>query len=695
MRAEQPSKIKFSDYHQPALPNGQYEIGISQRLIKVPFQLSQALLNSISNTDLSKAVKDKLKNSTKTFASEDEFIQSLKTEATLTDDEWLHNEDAIYKCIPEVLIAPGIKKTFHVAGERFHLNPKEIATVFPPVSSLGEHSTVFPHIMINRSTLPWERVVSPSDNNTPWLALLVIHENEEGDVNSLVMKLTETIKGTDPQKQLKAALNISDLEPGQSEADNIQVLQIKKELLKKICPAKDHLHYLAHVRAGVNDVANVAGTEMAVIIANRLPKKGMRSTVYLVSLENRFKDGVFDESTIKDDLVHLVQLHSWSFTCTAGDFTTIIKNLNRQTSTICKPAVVADEKVNKLLRKGFYPLPHKLRQGAQTVSWYHGPLGVGNTAFKTNEPVSTADSLLCYDEENGMIDVSYAAAWELGRLLALQNTHFATELYKWKQQFRKTNYKAAQLAKVAHLMGANRDNTPNRLPDSVNAWLFDVSLLQGVPFNYLVPDEELLPVESIRFFKLDKAWIDSLQKGSLSIGGSNSQYKEAENKIFQQEADRFKKEKGALFNTASGFILRSEVVAGWPALQVEGYKIKLENDQKAKAVDTLQILRTVNLSPNVKLCLFDGDLKTVSLHLKAEALHFGVDNNGVADYSKKWRDKNGEEVAGSPIPVDIKDGVLELDKLLAIYKSKDPAFTSSAHLAVQLLEGVDEVRWTV
>jgi hypothetical protein len=28
---------------------------------------------------------------------------------------------------------------------------------FPPDGSLGEHSNVLPHIILNRSTLPWER----------------------------------------------------------------------------------------------------------------------------------------------------------------------------------------------------------------------------------------------------------------------------------------------------------------------------------------------------------------------------------------------------------------------------------------------------------------------------------------------------------------------------------------------------------
>jgi hypothetical protein len=32
-----------------------------------------------------------------------------------------------------------------------------------------------------------------------------------------------------------------------------------------------------------------------------------------------------------------------------------------------------------------------------------------------------------------MFDVSFAAAWQIGRLLALQNGNFATTLYNWKR----------------------------------------------------------------------------------------------------------------------------------------------------------------------------------------------------------------------------------------------------------------------
>ena len=50
------------------------------------------------------------------------------------------------------------------------------------------------------------------------------------------------------------------------------------------------------------------------------------------------------------------------------------------------------------------------------------------------------------------------------------------------------------------------------------AWFANLAMLEGVPFNYLVPDERMLPPESIRFFHVDQDWIDALIDGAFSIG---------------------------------------------------------------------------------------------------------------------------------------------------------------------------------
>lgn len=669
------TNIKFVEYHQPGLPVGEYKVTVTQTLEDIP-----------ANGEGKK----------------------ITTENTHT-----------------------VAKTFFVAGERFHINPGEIGAVFPPANSVGEHSLVFPHIVLNRSTLPWERMAHANDDEskpTPWLALLVIYEKEENDAKSKIEKL-DTIRS-----EIKATV----LEPGQSIEDNIAVLSIKRRLLEKILPGKRELRYLAHTRHR-KDIENE--TEIAVLMANRLPQKSQRSTVHLVSLENRYghgDDGKFDYGDKKaDECILLVRLHSWSFHCTEhfkisqsglnktadqlpeklketlealidkefftekdfieslkltseevmqhkkmlkenfsfGDFATILKHLDRDPSTLRLPDV--NSSANKYLKMGFYPLPHRLRGGGQTVSWYHGPLCTGSDWKIKPGRVRCADALLRYYQENGMFDVSYAAAWELGRLLALQNSNFSVELYKWKREHIRSTHKSEQHRKyqTTHLHGANRDHNPPALPASLETWLNDLCLLKGVPFAYLVPDEKLLPAESIRFFKMDSDWIAALCDGALSIGRVTSKDYKNDGEVI----DKINIEEKLFAGKISGFIIRSEAVSGWPGLQIEGYDTKdpdpLDSDTKA-----LSVLRDEKLSPNVRLCLFDGDLQTLSLHLKPEMLHFGVDQN----------EHGYENKANISIPIQADEGVLKIDHLI-----KGNNFLTSAHLAKQLLQGVACVQWKV
>ena len=52
------------------------------------------------------------------------------------------------------------------------------------------------------------------------------------------------------------------------------------------------------------------------------------------------------------------------------------------------------------------------------------------------------------------------------------------------------------------------------VPGELRRFLGRLRLLHGVPFSYLVPDAGLLPLESIRFFHLDRAWTDALVQGA-------------------------------------------------------------------------------------------------------------------------------------------------------------------------------------
>src|SRR4029077_15600434 len=148
---------------------------------------------------------------------------------------------------------------------------------------------------------------------------------------------------------------------------------------------------------------------------------------------------------------------------------------------------MADRKIRDAARRyltmGCVPLPHAMRQGNKTVSWYRGPLVPGNnTTERFKLPIRSADELVYYDDTYGMFDVSYAAAWELGRLLALQSKSLAINLYRWKRSHARkekdAKLKAAEI-QLTHLPfdGPTADL---ELPETVSSWFENLTLLEGV-----------------------------------------------------------------------------------------------------------------------------------------------------------------------------------------------------------------------
>jgi hypothetical protein len=359
------------------------------------------------------------------------------------------------------------------------------------------------------------------------------------------------------------------------------------------------------------------------------------------------------------------------------------------------------------LHQGYAPMPHFLRRGGKTVSWFRGPLmtsektasSLGRDIFS----VTTADELVRYHTKAGMFDVTYAAAWELGRLLALQSKRFSGGLYKWRREHARAAVQAEHHEAHLHLPFSGSDpNEKEAFPKELHAWLDRLWDLEGIPFNYLVPDDKMLPPESIRFFTLDPDWMACLVHGAFSVGrdtGLNHWKAPNDDKhpVNQQLAAR---------DAISGFILKSEVVSGWPGMQIEVTGTKNGNKQP------LEVIKR-NLAPGILLCLFEGEALQVDFHLQPEVLHFGFhqEEDG-GPFVKSPRDANGKEteklidLSDPPHEVDVilkkpdapgYNGILDVENLFtAIEKvwKEDLSITgefSSAHFALAMIEGVDKV----
>lgn len=604
--------------------------------------------------------------------------------------------------------------TIVVSGERFGpLSPLDIYAVFPPADSLGQYNPVVPHITLKRSTLPWERFPGKVDKELPWLILLLFRETDfaaEADKPKLQSMTLKELMAPHPANVKFPQIT---LEPGgQHPEEPVTVIDVKKKYLQSILPMEADLAYLAHVRQAKDASGNLLGEQLATILSNRLPEPSGLSSVYLVSVEGRYEDdGAFDYmSAGDDDFIRLVSLANWNFASIdpTQSFTELLKNLNRTPKPDNTPGSLRlppneNSQAEKFLSMGYVPLPHSLREGSKTISWYRSPLTPGSSSETFKLPVRAADELVRYDSSTGLFDSSYAAAWQLGRMLTLQNQRLAIELFNWKRENAQLLLKLQQ--KVLNpLRPSLKIWGEIVLPEAIADWFTKLELLQGVPFNYLIPDERFLPTESIRFFWVDSFWVDCLQDGAFSIGRVTATECEQDAQIRTLRSSR------ALTRSQSvmtGLIMRSQVVSGWPNLLVDGYDTPVTDTDFVAPDDAhpLPRLRMEKLAKDVLICLFQGEVKTADIHLQPEAMHFGLDvaDEATNDYKQMPRDADGNEIdeqAIYPIPwrneekgvLNIKELANKIDERKEVLNWQYDKFTS-AQFALQMIEATEKVRF--
>lgn len=364
---------------------------------------------------------------------------------------------------------------------------------------------------------------------------------------------------------------------------------------------------------------------------------------------------------------------------------------------------------------GLVPLEHHLRHGARTISWYGGPLRpmASATASRGRRPVH-ADGYVDYHAEVNMLDVSHAAAWELGRNLLLRDRSIALDLYRWQRSARHDAHRDMLAGRADHLPFARRrtegdakddvegavaDEAPQGedglidVPDTVLRWLQALTRLENVPINYLLADPALLPPESLRFFEIDGGWIEALIDGALTIGAQTS--------TARSGAPRAAEIRGLRLPARGGLLVRSELVTGWPTLVVDGYADR-PTALDVPGAEPLDLVRRAEIAEGILLCLFDGSPATVDVHLAATEVHCGFDppGPGQTGFRKKIRTIDGhqtdQEVAPIPlraVKAPVVGGVLNVGELTAMLGHAVGQPLTVADLALQLMQGVARVRF--
>jgi hypothetical protein len=599
--------------------------------------------------------------------------------------------------VTQKIIAGKVEKTyqkltnFSVSGPRFFLNPAEVYSVYPPTGQFGPFDNTLPHIVFTRRTLPWERSGRSEAAPVPWMALMVLGKDDfpDGSIPSIVTrKVAELLTPSDPKIQGPRNLK---LEAGQTNDDLCNTIDLPVATFATVAPASDDLPFLAHVRevktGGKETLSLKQDGWFAVALANRLPAtardgKGERNLVCLASLEGfldllptadgKLPAGVSNGKTV----FRLAVLASWTFTCHGeNDFKARMTALDDKWVLRLDPKMfgltadtAAAATVKTALEMGYIALNNVTRLGEKTVSWYRGPLVP--MLIEPQSPynfISCADEALRYDYRVGLFAAEYAAAYELGRMMALQNRGFASAMYRFRNGAARKEMAKSRQSKLLAAFGAPEgkgtledavaglfaslgggltgealrsdaapDVTP--IPPEVTQFLARAVLLYGVPFDYLVPDERMLPPESIRFFYLDPGWIDTLVQGAAGVGrpgGTDTVLDERLRFDALKRAVADVRESGPASQNEptveeanwplTGFLMRSELVDGWQGVEMRAY---------GRDGGELAPLRIDRLAPDVMLCIFNGEVLRLTVKQPPEGLHFGLSPKGGGEYQR-------------------------------------------------------------
>lgn len=613
---------------------------------------------------------------------------------------------------------PPTVREFNVRAPRFSLDPKQLVhSALPPGGSTSDCRLILPHLSLTQKTLPWAQHLmdsQPSQHSVdggemnPWLALLMFRAGELPDDpgatgTTKVRKVSDVLNSQAWGGEAVGPLIDSTAVAADVLGGECRTVDVPADVFYAVAPRLSEVGCLAHVRSvrkeqGVRsehgrDVVDDAG-EYSVVIGNRLPTDWGTYVCHLVSLEGHV--GHLTPDSVQLPL-RLVSLYSWSFACASDGGT----SFQERVEALAKPgesagaldlalrlpftkqgSSAADNEAGARMGLGYVPILYSVDTGEKLLSWYRGPLtpqapqSVSPLTTAQGGSKTSAENLLIYNQDHAVFDVSYSAAWTLGRLLGISRSTGRNGLSGLYEAARRTmNEVVARLSTPTEITGVDSrtmttpealaDATPARsrlfrqlaehygtsqvreetagpaelLPpgaagvaaalerDEVRTLLrervshaaestadfFDaLRLLRGIPFNYLVPDGRLIPQESIRFFYIDKYWISALLDGALHTGISTDQDKEVVEFLRECVMDRMEAKYGA--QPAVGALIRSRLVTDYPGLVVEG---------RTSANTLVPLTRQEVIAPGLMMALLEEIPAKLALRVPPESLMVG------------------------------------------------------------------------
>ncbi|KAI5836922.1 hypothetical protein DFP73DRAFT_620666, partial [Morchella snyderi] len=386
----------------------------------------------------------------------------------------------------------------------------------------------------------------------------------------------------------------------------------------------DRYKYLSHARS-INTTGMAAASQagdsgvFSVVLSHRTGPVDSTATqpapviVHLVSIEG--VPGMTFPLAADIRYVAMTSLYSWTYTCLPPNADNIYQTLEalgaglgllRPPDAIITAAAAAadaaDAAADVAAGDGYTLVRWRTQTGEETSALFRGaltPTAVPRPLISPWTSLSNSGmDLQVLDQEVGLMDITYSAAWQLGRTLGMADRAFVTALARvrgaiydgamalckgaalngripgaygsreetlcglvkgvetlrglpgggrlhapggmlrrWRHgavdipdlRFGGDSINPADFAAntviVARQLAASTDggvynelNTPaNTDWMTVLKWAVDRMYLAGIPAQYLISDRSHLPAEALRFFTVDRNWVDALLDGALSL----------------------------------------------------------------------------------------------------------------------------------------------------------------------------------
>lgn len=234
----------------------------------------------------------------------------------------------------------------------------------------------------------------------------------------------------------------------------------------------------------------------------------------------------------------------------------------------------------------------------------------------------------------------------------------------------------------------------SEMPARLEDFLLGLRLLRGLPLCYLVPDGALLPPESIRFFHVDRGWIDRVIDGVLSVANPGNAELAVDPIMLIGVRARLDKVMGQIVVSSqkadwdpasgpvTGMLIRSELARRWPDMVVKAFADRAGKTEMA-------LLRSEPISRDLYIALFAGRPATVEVREPFTGVRFGVEPEDGAKSGPPYvvdpRQSDGKPRVGADrVVIALRGGDSRVLDLAEMRDRDDPAFRSPRMVALHL-----------